>query len=176
QQPAATLAAVQDDVPRAVVTAPQATLPAQQAKPAAPAPLLPQATSASVVRAPAMPAVAAQPTPVCHVCGTVESVTAVQRAVPTSGVGAVAGGVVGGLLGNQVGGGSGRAAMTVLGAVGGGFAGNAVEHNMKKRTVYQVHVRMQNGSLRTFEQATAPAPGTSVVVEAGRLRTAAAGG
>lgn len=109
----------------------------------------------------------------CGQCGTVEAVTPVQRSVPTSGVGAVAGGVVGGLLGNQVGRGGGRTAMTVLGAVGGGFAGNAIERNMKKVTHYQVRVRMQDGSVRTIEQSSGNvALGTPVVVEGHRLRIA----
>lgn len=108
---------------------------------------------------------------VCRQCGTVEAITPVQRSVPTSGVGAVAGGVVGGLLGNQVGGGHGRTAMTVLGAVGGGFAGNAIERNVKKVTHYQVRVRMHDGSVRTIEQGSSTvALGSSVVIEGRRLR------
>lgn len=110
--------------------------------------------------------------PVCRNCGTVESVTPVQRSVPTSGVGAVAGGVVGGLLGNQVGGGNGRAAMTVLGAVGGGFAGNAIEKNMKTQTSYQMRIRMHDGSVRTVEQATAVGAGSPVLVERNSVRLA----
>ena len=110
--------------------------------------------------------------PVCGNCGTVESVTPVQRAAPTSGVGAVAGGVVGGLLGNQVGGGNGRAAMTVLGAVGGGFAGNAIEKNVKKQTSYQMRIRMHDGSVRTVEQATAVGAGSRVVVQGNSVRPA----
>lgn len=113
------------------------------------------------------------PRPVaCSNCGTVESVTAVQRAAPTSGIGAVAGGLVGGLLGNQVGGGSGRAVATVAGAVGGGFAGNAIEKNTRKETVYQVRVRMNDGSVRTIEQGAAATTGARVVVDGNVLRPA----
>ncbi|MES2423009.1 MAG: glycine zipper 2TM domain-containing protein [Pseudomonadota bacterium] len=110
--------------------------------------------------------------PVCGNCGTVESATAVQRAAPTSGIGAVAGGVVGGLLGNQVGGGNGRTAMTVLGAVGGGYAGNAIEKRTKTNTTYQMRVRMNDGSVRTFEQSQAVAAGSQVVVEGNSMRLA----
>lgn len=110
--------------------------------------------------------------PVCGNCGTVESVTPVERTVPTSGVGAVAGGVVGGLLGNQMGGGNGRAAMTVLGAVGGGFAGNAIEKHVKKKTVYRMRVRMNNGKIRTVEQATPMGVGARVVIEGHTARPA----
>ncbi|MBT9476210.1 glycine zipper 2TM domain-containing protein [Polaromonas sp.] len=118
---------------------------------------------------------------VCNNCGTVESVVAVQRQGQVNGVavggttvglGTVAGGVVGGLLGNQVGGGSGKTAMTVLGVAGGAFAGNAIEHNMKKVTSYQMRVRMNNGSMRTIEQASAVQSGSRVVVEGNTLRLA----
>lgn len=109
---------------------------------------------------------------VCTACGTVESVTPVQRSTKSEGpgVGAVAGGVLGAVLGNQVGHGNGRAAATVLGAVGGGFAGNAIESNMKKVTVYQVGVRMDDGSRRSVEISQAPAVGSQVTVEGANLR------
>ena len=86
------------------------------------------------------------------------------------GLGTVAGGVIGGLLGNQVGGGSGKTAATVLGAAGGAYAGNRVEKNMKKVTVYQMRVRMNDGSYRTIEQSSAVATGSRVVVEGNSLR------
>jgi outer membrane lipoprotein SlyB len=118
---------------------------------------------------------------ICATCGTVESVVAVQRqgqvngvAVggTTVGIGTVAGGVVGGLLGNQVGGGNGKTAMTVLGVAGGAYAGNTIEKNMKKVTVYQMRVRMNDGSLRTIEQASAVPSGSRVIVEGHTLRLA----
>ncbi len=133
--------------------------------------------------------VAAQPRPVaqapkpvvCADCGTVEAVTAVQRQGEVNGVavgnttvglGTVAGGVVGGLLGNQVGGGNGKTAMTVLGAAGGAFAGNAIEKNMKKVTVYQVRVRMHDGSTRNVEVSSSIPVGSRVIVEGKNLRMA----
>ncbi len=118
---------------------------------------------------------------VCADCGTVEAVTPVQRQGDVNGVavgnttiglGTVAGGVVGGLLGNQVGGGNGKTAMTVLGAAGGAFAGNQIEKNMKKVTVYQVRVRMNDGSTRNVEVSTAIAVGAKVIVEGNNLRMA----
>ena len=160
---------------------------------AATAPSAPSKEAPAVVRA---PATALQRAPVvaqadprlpapravsCASCGTVESSVAVQRqgkvngvAVgdTTIGIGTVAGGVLGGVLGNQVGGGNGKTAMTVLGAAGGAYAGNAVEKNMKKVTVYQMRVRMNNGSVRTIEQASPVAAGSSVVVEGNSLRLA----
>lgn len=140
--------------------------PAAQSAPTAPA--APRVAPA-VVRAPAAPAAAA-PVARCDSCGTVVSVTAVQRAGQGSGVGAVAGGVVGGVLGNQIGGGSGRAVATVLGAVGGGFAGNEVEKRVRQTTHYAVRVRMDDGSERTVEQAQAVAVGSPVVVQNGTAR------
>jgi len=120
---------------------------------------------------------------VCADCGTVEAVTAVQRQGEVNGVavgnttvglGTVAGGVIGGLLGNQVGGGNGKTAMTVLGVAGGAYAGNTIEKNMKKVTVYQTRVRMHNGSVRTLEHGSAIAVGSRVVVEGNTLRLAQA--
>ncbi|HEX7865830.1 MAG TPA: glycine zipper 2TM domain-containing protein [Variovorax sp.] len=131
-----------------------------------------QQAPAQAVPAPA-PVAAAQPAPPpCAVCGRVESVRPVQRAQKTTGVGAVAGGVVGGLVGNQFGHGNGRVATTVLGAVGGGFAGNAVEKHVRTVTVYEVGVRMDNGTLRTVETKTAPPIGKPVTLRRGVLTPA----
>ena len=82
----------------------------------------------------------------------------------------MAGGVVGGALGNQMGHGNGRAAMTILGAIGGGLAGNEIEKRTRSETVYQVRVRMDDGSVRTLTQQTAPAAGARVAVEGQTLR------
>ena len=112
------------------------------------------------------------PAAICATCGTVESVNAVQRAskpAPIS-VGSVAGGVVGAVLGNQVGGGNGRKLATVLGAVGGGYAGHVIEGQVRKVTVYEVNVRMEDGTRRTIEAPTAPAIGSRVTVDGGTLQ------
>jgi outer membrane lipoprotein SlyB len=96
----------------------------------------------------------------------------VQHRVPASGVGAVAGGVLGGVLGHQIGSGNGRTAATVIGAVGGGFAGNEVEKRYHTVTAYEVGVRMQDGSLRTVETATAPPVGKAVTLKGKLLQPA----
>lgn len=151
--------------------------------PAKLAPAKPAVQQRPVVVAQAQaPVQAPAPKPVvCADCGTVEAVTAVQRQGDVNGVavgnttiglGTVAGGVVGGLLGNQVGGGSGKTAMTVLGAAGGAFAGNQIEKNMKKVTVYQVRVRMNDGSTRNVEVSTSIPVGSRVIVEGNNLRMA----
>lgn len=130
------------------------------------------------------PVVHAQPAPkraqaatVCATCGTVEAVTAVRRQGEVNGignsgigVGAIGGAVVGGLLGNQVGGGNGKKAATVLGAVGGGYAGHAIEKNANSYTAYQMRVRMNDGTVRTIEQRAAVAAGSQVTVEGRPLR------
>ena len=106
----------------------------------------------------------------CTTCGVVESVNTVHQKGQGTGLGAVAGGVLGGVLGHQVGGGKGKTAMTVLGAVGGGLAGNEVEKRARGETLYDVQVRMEDGSLRTFQRAQSMAVGTHVVVEGKTLR------
>ena len=147
------------ETPRAVRTTPS-TQPAVQPKPA------PQR-------------VAQAPANMCLSCGTVEGVTVVQRQGQVNGVavgnttiglGTVAGGVLGGLLGSQVGGGNGRTAMAVLGAAGGAYAGNTVEKNMKKVTVYDVRVRMDNGTTRNMEVSSSVPVGSRVTVEGKNLR------
>lgn len=91
--------------------------------------------------------------PVCTNCGTIESIQAVQQQAQPNGIGVVAGAVLGGLLGNQVGGGDGRKLATVAGAVGGGFAGNEVEKRTRTSTSYEIRVRMEDGSSRSFSDS-----------------------
>ena len=91
---------------------------------------------------------------ICYDCGVVESVRTIEKAGEGSGLGAVAGGVLGGVLGNQMGNGNGRTVMTVLGAVGGGLAGNKIEQNSKKTKHYEVTVRFEDGTTRVFNQET----------------------
>ena len=116
-----------------------------------------------------------RPAVACANCGVIEAVRAVQQKGQGSGVGAVAGGVLGGVVGNQMGKGSGKTAMTVLGAIGGGFAGNEVEKQTRTVTVYEVRVRMDDGSVRTVTQSTEPTPGTRVEVDGHNLRAIEAG-
>ena len=133
-----------------------------------PAPTPVYTPAPSIAQAPAAPT----PNAICIQCGTVESATPIMRAAPSSGVGVVAGGILGAVLGNQVGGGSGKTATTILGAVGGGWAGNEIEKRVKKETVYEVKVRMDNDRTRTFELAGPVAAGTKVTAEGDSLRLA----
>jgi outer membrane lipoprotein SlyB len=107
----------------------------------------------------------------CASCGVVETIHVVQVEGTASGLGAVAGGVTGAVVGNQIGGGRGRDAMTVLGGVGGAFAGHSIEKNINRHTVYRVTVRMDDGSFRTVSQSHEPAVaiGSKVRVANGSL-------
>lgn len=121
----------------------------------------------------------------CADCATVEAVTAVQRQGQVNGVavgnqtiglGTVAGGVIGGLLGTQVGGGNGKTLATVAGIAGGALAGNSIEKNMKQVTVYDVRLRMDDGSQRTMEVSSVVPVGSKVIIEGKNLRMAKAAG
>jgi outer membrane lipoprotein SlyB len=96
------------------------------------------------------------PALVCQGCGTVESVREVSTRGDSKGFGAAGGALVGGLLGNQVGGGHGKQAMTVVGAIGGALAGNQIEKQARATLSYETIVRMNNGSSRTVGQAAQP--------------------
>lgn len=186
-----------DTAAAAMATSPMALLSAQgsakTATPQAPMDMPEQASKLPTITEKAeSPAKAASPRPsarpapartatrsggatasVCSSCGVVQSVTPVQQKGEGTGVGAVGGAVVGGLLGNQMGGGNGKKAMTVIGAVGGGMAGHEVEKRARGTTVYRVSVRMNDGSIRTVTQATPPTVGQKVTVSGNQVRAGA---
>ena len=110
----------------------------------------------------------------CANCGNVESIREITTRARGSGVGAGAGAILGGLLGNQVGSGRGRSLATVAGAVGGAVMGNQVEGNMHAYHSYEIRVRLDDGSLRTFHQRSVPAwrTGDRVRIVKGTLHTA----
>ncbi|MBV9889598.1 MAG: glycine zipper 2TM domain-containing protein [Rhizobacter sp.] len=86
--------------------------------------------------------------------GAIERIDPITQRPQGNGTGAVIGGVAGALLGNQFGHGLGRAAMTGIGAAGGAVAGNNIERNVRKTVVgYRIHVRLDDGSMRTFERS-----------------------
>jgi len=105
----------------------------------------------------------------CHECGVVESINPVKVQGQVNGVGALAGGATGALVGNRIAGGNNRTLGGVVGAVGGGLIGNAIEKHKRETTVYDVNVRMEDGSLRTVRESTSPAIGEKVRVEADGL-------
>lgn len=102
--------------------------------------------------------------------GVVDSIQVTQAPVSADpGLGAVVGGVVGGLLGNQVGGGTGKTVATVAGVVGGAMVGNQMEQNnrVQTRELYQIRVRLDNGSYQTVTQESVQdiRPGNRVRIE-----------
>ncbi|WP_026354324.1 glycine zipper 2TM domain-containing protein [Massilia niastensis] len=153
--------------------------PAQQAQQAtaapAPAPVVHEEPVQKPARKATQVAAADSERNWCSNCGNVESVRTITQRGEGSGLGAAGGAVLGGLLGSQVGSGSGRQIATVAGAVGGAVAGNHVEGNMKATTSYEIRVRLDDGTLRTFRQTTQPSwrSGDRVRIVKGRLRSAA---
>ncbi len=140
--------------------------------PVEPAPVATAEPAPAATHRPAKPAPErAAAAPSCVGCGVVVAVQAVQQPGQGTGVGAVAGGVVGAAVGNQFGSGGGRTAMTVLGAIGGGMAGNEIEKRSRASTVYDVKVRLDDGTLRTLRLSQAPAVGARVQVEGSTLRS-----
>lgn len=91
----------------------------------------------------------------CKECGTVTSVNKVKKEGEGSGLGAVIGGVAGGVLGHQVGSGRGKDVATVAGAAGGAYAGHQIEKSQKSTTHYVVHVKLEDGTNRTFTYGSA---------------------
>jgi outer membrane lipoprotein SlyB len=111
--------------------------------------------SNEINRVPAGPAFPAAPAADPY-AGQVVSINTVRTPEPTTGLGALGGAVLGGLAGTQIGNGHGRTAATIVGALGGGLAGNTVEHAVHKATTYDVQVRMEDGSYRNFSYQTDP--------------------
>lgn len=108
---------------------------------------------------------------ICNSCGTIQSVQEISNKGEGTGLGAVAGGVLGGLLGSQIGGGNGKKAMAVVGAAGGAFAGHEVEKRVRGETQYQITVRFDDGSTRSYNETTPTQlqSGDRVRLESGRL-------
>jgi outer membrane lipoprotein SlyB len=67
----------------------------------------------------------------------------------------LAGGVIGGGLGSLVGGGNGRTAATIVGALGGGYVGHKVE-NSQTQVVYEIGIKYDNGTWGTVRQTASP--------------------
>lgn len=157
----------------------QAQQPAQQPAPPAPTPAQQQQYAAAQQAPGAQPAPqyaqqqASEPA-YCASCGTVVGISEVRQEGHGTGIGAVGGAVAGGVVGNQFGNGGGRTAMTVLGALGGGLAGNSVEKHIRSTTAYSVRVRMESGKTRyfTYHQAPPFQQGQRVRIENGSLAAA----
>jgi outer membrane lipoprotein SlyB len=110
------------------------------------------------------------PPPVCTTCGTVDSYDAVKVAGQANGIGAVGGGAVGAVVGSQIAGRHNHTLGGVIGAIGGGLLGNEIEKSQRTTTVYDVHVRMDDGSVRTIRQSAVPVVGSKVTVNGNTLQ------
>jgi outer membrane lipoprotein SlyB len=87
---------------------------------------------------------------------TIESIRqVVEKKNSSSPLGMIAGGLIGGGLGSLVGGGNGRTAATILGALGGGYVGNNIEKS-QTQVVYEIGVKYDNGSWGTIRQTASP--------------------
>lgn len=93
---------------------------------------------------------------VCNNCGVVESVNLVEVKGEGGYLGAIGGGLVGAVLGSQVGDGNGRTAAQIAGALGGAYAGRALEGKSRTANHYEVLVRLHNGTTQTQSYATEP--------------------
>ena len=122
-------------------------------------PLLLSASPTPPTAAPSANVQAAAPAPPalpCDDCGVVEAIRAVDVGAAPGATGAIAGGVIGALIGSQAGRGDGRRLTTVLGALGGAYAGHEIERRQAQRTQYEVVVRRRNGSTQTERWSTPP--------------------
>jgi outer membrane lipoprotein SlyB len=91
----------------------------------------------------------------CSNCGRVEQIRSSEKSDWKKYAAPAGGAVVGGLVGNQFGGGSGKTALTVVGALGGALAGHKVEEKHRDK-VYEVVVKMDDGSHRTVTYESSP--------------------
>ena len=105
----------------------------------------------------------------CEACGVVSELRVQTREAPDNPVGTGVGAVVGGLAGHAIGARSGRAAATILCALGGGVAGHAIEKKVRRVTVWTTTVTFKDGSIASYERTSDPglAPGDIVKIEAG---------
>ena len=108
----------------------------------------------------------------CATCGAIEAVNVVEvKSDAPNILGTIAGGLLGGVAGNQVGGGSGKDLATVIGVIGGAYAGNRVESSLGKTKVFRVTVRLDGGTTQNFDYASDPTVqvGTRVKIDNGAL-------
>ena len=109
-----------------------------------------QVTQAAPVQAPA-------PRPICGNCGVIEAITENTVAGAGTGIGGIGGALGGAVIGKQFGKGRGSDALAILGAIGGAVAGHQVEKSVRSTKVYEVRVKMEDGSTRSMTQASPPA-------------------
>ena len=106
----------------------------------------------------------------CADCGRVDSIRVAEQSDWKKYAAPVAGAVVGGVVGNQFGGGTGKTIFTVVGALGGAYGGHKVEEKTRDK-VWEVIVRMDDGTRRTVTLNSSPGvrEGDRVRIRDGRL-------
>jgi outer membrane lipoprotein SlyB len=91
----------------------------------------------------------------CANCGHVQQIRVSESSDWKKYAAPVGGAVVGGVIGNQFGGGSGKTAMTVVGALGGGLLGHKAESKHRDK-IYEVVVKMDDGTFRSVTYKSQP--------------------
>jgi outer membrane lipoprotein SlyB len=88
---------------------------------------------------------------------TIESIRQVveHKNSPSNPLGMIAGGLIGGGIGSLFGGGNGRTAATIIGALGGGYIGHNIQ-NSQTQTVWEIGVKYDNGTWGTIRQTASP--------------------
>ncbi len=94
--------------------------------------------------------------PACADCGVVTRVRTIEVKAEPTGVGAVIGGVAGAVVGREIAD-RHRDVGTVVGAAGGAFAGHQIERQTRTKQRYAIHVRMNDGTMRTVTVDQQPA-------------------
>jgi outer membrane lipoprotein SlyB len=119
---------------------------------AAPAPAAAPAALPAPVGGGAPPAMAVT----CRDCGVVEFVREVEKAGQAGGTGAVAGGVAGAVVGRGISNDRNRTFGTIAGGVAGAVAGHQIEKAVKTSKYWEVIVRFEDGTARTYQQEQQP--------------------
>lgn len=96
--------------------------------------------------------VRAAPRPDCEACGRVTAVEIREQPGEATGVGAVVGGAIGGLVGRELARRHDHAPLVILGAIGGGVLGHHIEKRARTVSIYDVDVRMDDGTVRRLSQ------------------------
>src|SRR5258708_3534337 len=88
---------------------------------------------------------------------TIESIRQVveHKNSPSNPLGMIAGGLIGGGIGSLFGGGNGRTAATIIGALGGGYIGHNIQ-NSQTQTVWEIGVKYDRGGGGRMGQAAPP--------------------
>ena len=123
-------------------------------QPVAPKPEPMQTTAIATPVPTAAPARA--PIVVCDNCGVITQIAPRKVDGKGTAIGVLAGGLAGIALGNQIGDGNGKTIAKIAGAAGGALLGNKIEHKARAETLYDIKVRLDNGTETTVTQDSAP--------------------